>query len=137
MVVSLARHEGLQRMGTQGLGEFIAKRLSLLGMYQKDLAAKADISPSKISRLVKGHEVAFPSPEELQRMADVLGCTVDDLLMAAGYLSETPDTGTDDYADDARIYTMIERNQHLTAFQRQLIRMAWEESERRRKELEG
>lgn len=137
MVVSLARREGLHSMGTQGLGEFIAKRLSMLGMYQKDLAARADISPSKISRLVKGHEVAFPSPEELQRLADVLACTVDDLLMAAGYLRDPADAGTDAPDDSARIYTMIERNQHLTPFQRQLIRMAWEESERRRKELEG
>ena len=48
------------------------------GLEQYELAAKAAIHPSKMSRIESGRLAAKPA--ELHRLAEVLGCHVTDLM---------------------------------------------------------
>lgn len=127
----------MEIMVERSLGQRISEERARRGMLQRDLAAKLDKASSWVSNLENGKLASPPDAETMRRIEEVLGIPEEDVLRAFGYLKDADGTGTDAPDDSARIYTMIERNQHLTPFQRQLIRMAWEESERRRKELEG
>lgn len=82
------RRVGSVEMGLAEFGQFIVQRRQRLGMLQKELAAKADLNQSTVSRLERGTGAQFPSPEELHRLAVALECTEDDLLRAAGYVAQ-------------------------------------------------
>lgn len=49
------------------------------GMHQTDLANAVGVSKSTVSCWLKGK--AFPRIDVIQRIADVLGCSTDDLLV--------------------------------------------------------
>jgi transcriptional regulator with XRE-family HTH domain len=52
--------------------------LAKQGMSQKDLAASADVTEAAVSRYVKGDRI--PTLETAARIADQLGCTLDQLM---------------------------------------------------------
>jgi transcriptional regulator with XRE-family HTH domain len=61
-----------------GLGERIKKLRQVAGLSQRDVAKRAGIDPSMVSKIeVKGQN---PSLEMLRRIASGLGCSVVDLL---------------------------------------------------------
>lgn len=65
------------------LAEAIGNRISELrgALPAKELAKRADIQPSQLSRYVQGN--AVPSWPVLERLAKALGCTVDDIAAPA------------------------------------------------------
>jgi transcriptional regulator with XRE-family HTH domain len=65
------------------LGEFIQVRRLAAGLSQRQLAGQAEMHHSVLSRLESG-EVAQVAPDILQRLADVLGLDVTDLLRFLG-----------------------------------------------------
>lgn len=71
------------------LGSRIQARRELLGLAQGELAGQAGVSISYLSRLERGL-YADPSATYLGRLAEVLGCSVNDLLGEA-----TADVTTD------------------------------------------
>lgn len=60
--------------------ERIRRRRIQSGLRQEELAAKADISTSKMSRIENGRFSA--QPDVMVRLAEVLGCAVADLMPA-------------------------------------------------------
>lgn len=90
-----------------GIGDFIRERRSRLGMTQRDVARASDIDQSKLSRIERDQGSAFPSPEELQRLAGALGVSVTDMLYVAGYLGADTDVAQTE-SDDALVYTMYD-----------------------------
>ena len=64
--------------GKNGVGEKIRKYREEKGLSQKELADKADVSPSTISKAEGG--LFTPSPDKLQRIADALGIPFSELV---------------------------------------------------------
>ena len=62
-----------------GLGIFVVKRLSELGMTQRELAAESGLTESAISRIISA-ERKNPGGYTLLKLARGLGVTVDTLL---------------------------------------------------------
>ncbi|WP_198299655.1 helix-turn-helix transcriptional regulator [Tumebacillus avium] len=64
--------------GKGNIGEKIRTYREERGLSQKELAEKADVSPSTISKVEGG--VFTPSPDKLQRVADALGIPFHELI---------------------------------------------------------
>ncbi|MEA1962588.1 MAG: helix-turn-helix transcriptional regulator [Bacillota bacterium] len=60
------------------------------GLSQRELARKAAVSHTEISRIEKG-EREKPSPSVLNKLAPILGISVEQLMEAAGYLCISTD----------------------------------------------
>lgn len=115
-------------------GQFIKNRRGRLGLMQSDIGRAIDRPDSYVSRLENDRFRDLPSPEEMRRLAEVLDCTEADLLRAAGYI---PESNEEQRTDRATIYTLVENNADLTDFQKRIIYEAWEDAERRRREIEA
>lgn len=75
-------------MSLPTLGEQIRNARMLLDIGLRELARRADISPTYLSRVETGEERRPPSEEALTRIAAALGHSPDGLLMAAGRIPE-------------------------------------------------
>lgn len=64
------------------IGREIMKRMLDQGLNSKDLATKAGVSDSSVSRLINGH--SQPQNKTLKKIADVLGCTASELVFREG-----------------------------------------------------
>ena len=73
------------------VGEVIKERRMAKGMSKRALAEKAGISHSEVHRIENG-ERQNPSMPMLIALADALGIPQDDILMLAGYKSDTENT---------------------------------------------
>lgn len=78
-------------MNMSSVGEFIKERRLAKGMSKRALAEKAKISHSEVHRIENG-ERQNPSVPMLTALADALGIPRDDILMRAGYKSDTTNT---------------------------------------------
>ncbi|MFW6030004.1 MAG: LexA family protein [Halanaerobiales bacterium] len=68
------------------LGGFLKDMLNKTNYSIRELARKADINHSYLSRLIRG-EVKTPSPDILKKIADQLPCSYTELMIKAGYLN--------------------------------------------------
>ena len=79
------------------MGKYVAlaKRIKELrqvnSFTQQDLSSASGLSRSYISRLEMG-DIALPSRDKLRALASALRTSLDDLLQAAGFLDETPNS---------------------------------------------
>ena len=94
----------LAKAETVTLGKFLRQQRGRTGLKQREIAAHAGIDASKLSRLERDQWTEFPSPEEIQRLADALGCEPEALILAAGYISQR---------EPAAVRTMTEDNARL------------------------
>ncbi len=136
MIGEMHLHISLVGKRTVTLGEFLRQQRGRKGLLQREVAGKANIDQSRLSRLERDLGDKFPTPEELAGLAEALDCQPRELMAAAGYPVDD-DRPESDADDDQRIYTMLERNTSLTSYQKQIIRLTWEEAQRRRREIEG
>lgn len=60
------------------IGENVKKLMDKQNVQQKDIAEAAGVSQAFISNMLKGYKI--PSVQVLQRIAEYLGVTVDDLI---------------------------------------------------------
>jgi len=67
-----------------GIGATVRSRREQAGLTQADLAGKAGVKQSYLSRLESGLRDSRPSAVVLGRIARALGITVDELLLEAG-----------------------------------------------------
>jgi transcriptional regulator with XRE-family HTH domain len=67
-----------------GIGAIVRSRRELAGLTQADLADKAGVKQSYLSRLEAGKRDSRPSAVVLGRIARALGVSVDELLLEAG-----------------------------------------------------
>jgi transcriptional regulator with XRE-family HTH domain len=72
------------------LGALIAARREALGLSQRQLAARADVDSSVVSRL-ENNRFEQPSALLLQRLADALSTNVSELLAFVGVRPELPE----------------------------------------------
>ena len=56
----------------------VTKARKMLGLTQNELASRSGVSRSTIARIETSN--SFPSLRTVQKLAVVLGCTIDDLL---------------------------------------------------------
>jgi len=77
-------------------GAWIDSQLIRRQMSQADLARRLETSNSTVSNWIRGGRV--PTPESCDKIADVLGLSVDDVLMAAGHRPR----GLDEWPEDVR-----------------------------------
>lgn len=71
-------------------GEYIKNLRNEIGLSQRDLAAKSNVSNAEISRIETG-ERKNPSPIVLKAIAPFLGVAYEELLKKAGYIEEVID----------------------------------------------
>lgn len=71
-------------INSRGLGDTIREQRAARRLSQQDLAAKANVEQSKLSRIERG-SIKHPDPRVLGRIADVLGVSVELYYAAAGY----------------------------------------------------
>ncbi len=71
-------------ISSRGLGDTIREQRAARRLSQHDLAAKANVEQSKLSRIEAGL-IKHPDPRVLGRIADVLGVSVELYYAAAGY----------------------------------------------------
>ena len=71
-------------------GDYIKNLRNEKALSQRELAEKAGLSNSEISRLESG-ERKKPSPVTLRAIAPILGVTYEDLINEAGYAKEVVD----------------------------------------------
>jgi transcriptional regulator with XRE-family HTH domain len=77
------------------LGAAIAKRREELGLSQRDLALRAELSNATLSFIEKG-TTEQPKPSTLSKIATALGMSIDDLYSMAGILpARKPSTKLD------------------------------------------
>lgn len=96
----------------RSLGTFVRDRRTALGLQQEDIAHAVGIDTSKVSRLENDLVRQFLSPDELRALARVLAVTVEELLIAAGYL-DAPEQEEQEETDDERLARMVrEVEQH-------------------------
>lgn len=69
----------MARPRTTPVGRRVAETRKDRGWNQKDLAARADVDASYISKVESGR-IAAPSGEQIERLALALGVSVDELL---------------------------------------------------------
>lgn len=62
-----------------GIGKNIKKLRKKLGLTQDDLARKADVKYTTLTKIESG-VIKKPSVQTVAEIAKALGCTVDDLL---------------------------------------------------------
>lgn len=99
-------------------GNWLQGELDRQKIKAADLAREAGLSPSTISRLLKG-EITEPTNEVLSRIAHGLGEPMEKILRAAGRLSATP------AKEDPTIRDLIELAGLLPAEERlELLRYA-------------
>ena len=67
-----------KRMTKEQLGEFIAQQRKLLGMTQKDLAARLHITDKAVSKWERG--LSYPDVTLLEPLAEVFGLGVEELV---------------------------------------------------------
>lgn len=76
---------------SQEIGSFITRMLSEKNMSQIELAKKADLSASYISRLVSGYRGnRRPSLETLQKLAEALDVPTTTLMEKSGFFYDDP-----------------------------------------------
>src|SRR5690242_16924689 len=83
--------------------DFVIQWLERRGWSQARLAEATEISQSLISKHLTGAERrrVKPSPANLEKYADVLGATYEDLMRMCGYLPGTLDlTATNEIEND-------------------------------------
>ena len=68
----------------EGLGVYVQERREILGLTQRELAERAQISHTFISRLETGQRKEASQPI-LRRLADALGVDAEDLYAAIAY----------------------------------------------------
>jgi transcriptional regulator with XRE-family HTH domain len=88
------------------LAQALYARMVKAGYNQKSLARKAELNPTYLADIFKGKSRS-PHMDKLQKVADVLGCTVMDLILL-------PDDG-DGQAPDTRQVEEIAREARLLA----------------------
>jgi transcriptional regulator with XRE-family HTH domain len=64
---------------TSVIGANICRKLHAQGLRQKDIVSRTGMCKSHVSEIINGHN-RHPSVWTAQRIADALGCRVDDLL---------------------------------------------------------
>ena len=69
----------------QQLSDILRRRRLGAGMTVRDLAERAGLVPSTVSRLETG-QIAEPRPTHLQKLAQALSIDVEELYAEAGYL---------------------------------------------------
>jgi transcriptional regulator with XRE-family HTH domain len=82
---SLIRREKVADRNLQQLSAILRRERARSGYTVRELAEKADLVPSTVSRLESGL-VAEPRPSHLQKLAQALGIDVEELYAEAGYL---------------------------------------------------
>lgn len=80
----------------QGLGPRILEHREARGWKQRELARRADIEPGRLSRIERG--LALPKLEELARLREVFGGSLDELILGEG--SAGPEVSLDQLARD-------------------------------------
>ncbi|HKH48469.1 MAG TPA: helix-turn-helix transcriptional regulator [Thermoanaerobaculia bacterium] len=80
----------------QGLGPRIVEHRRVRGWKQRELARRADIEPGRLSRIERG--LALPKLEELARLREVLGGSLDELILGEG--AAGPEVSLDQLARD-------------------------------------
>jgi len=73
-------------MSESGIGQFIRKRRARLGWTQERLSEETGISRARIAQ-IEGGRVALPGADFRRRLADSLGVSHLDLLVAAGEIT--------------------------------------------------
>jgi transcriptional regulator with XRE-family HTH domain len=87
--VSIANYTAMFAiMETEGIGAHIRRRRDMLGLTQKALADRADTSSAYISQ-IEGGKVALPGVEMRRRIANALGESQIELLIAAGEIDRS------------------------------------------------
>ena len=90
--------------GMERLGALIATARERSGLKGYELARRLGKQPSYVSRLEGGGMKTLPPPEELHRIGQAIGLSVDEMLRAAGY-----DVGGDETADAlAAVYRRLD-----------------------------
>ncbi|SRR6266545_7381738 len=74
------------------LGEYVRQARERAGLSQRQLAAQADIHPTRIARIENGDTGNRPTPEHLQGIADALGehADISDMLEYLGVKPPPP-----------------------------------------------
>ncbi len=67
------------------LGNFIRLRRGFLDVTQQELADQVGVAQTLVSRIELGNKGSVPDPALMQRYADALAVSVDDLLLVYGY----------------------------------------------------
>lgn len=94
-------------MGTE-FGDYIRKRRQEKDLGLREAAGKMDVSPSYLSRLESGDEPNPPSAKVIEKMAEILGEDMKNLMRLAGriekdiaqYVASTPNVA--DFLRSAR-----------------------------------
>lgn len=68
----------MQEAGELSIGDRLAIRLAKIGMSQRELAKRLNVTEVSVSRYVNNQRV--PKASVLARIADILSCTTDELL---------------------------------------------------------
>ena len=94
-------------MDMEHIGETIKQRRKSLRMSIRSLAAVTGVSPSHISRMERGDRL--PSGHTLQKIAQPLGFTEEELFAQAGFLSDSKSpTGEEKFSfADARLDPLV------------------------------
>lgn len=77
----------MNKSSAYGFGAYIKYLRSKVGISQKELAEKANLSASEVSKVENG-ERQKPSMKYLNCVAPVLGVSVQELLFRAGYIDD-------------------------------------------------
>jgi transcriptional regulator with XRE-family HTH domain len=85
--IKISRRDKCVNRNLQQLGDLLKRERERAGLTVRQLADAAGLVPSTVSRLETGF-IATPRPKHLQQLAGALGIEVEDLYVAAGYLTE-------------------------------------------------
>lgn len=107
-------------MSTNSFPEYLARALRSREWTQADFARRMGVSTGSVTMWMSGKR--RPDPASIQRIADVLFVSADDLLVIAGH--RPPDDNVDPDSDLARILGMVRA-------------IDWESHPERRDLLEG
>jgi len=93
-----------------GFGEYLIKLRNSRGYSQRQLAFKAELSNTEISRLENNER--DPSLQTIKKLSKALGILDEDLMRAAGYLDNTNQQNIDDSIEKQfpRISRVLRRN---------------------------
>ena len=73
-----ARRSNDEVIWSKRFGDKLRRLIHIRGMTQSQFAKEMGVSDETISRYVNG--ACYPTPYVIQKMVDVLGCTVDQLF---------------------------------------------------------
>ena len=135
MVVAV-RKEDAPTSQSIGFGLWLEKRREAMGLSGRQLAQKANVSSSHISRLQRGL-LPPPTPRVLRRIAKVLGAPAEEAMEAAGYLKPDRNSPTPENLLASTIANLVvqlpEDRQHMYL---KILKMEGEQATRQRQKTD-